>query len=196
MRSFNQLKDETRFTQSKSASNADICENILFREEYKGPTKEPNQDFTKVQQVDADMIAAMKTNIQPPSEHQDTILVYPIHETPCTDLSSILTEHEMQSLIDIHTAESRLSSEFNVTSLPRKVFVSATLGDTALRELKDSDEFLVVDSKVILSKKEANAKLKNEITNSVVSCRKLYSSYGFVFVNLSLYSFAVNTVNK
>ena len=156
-------------------SNGDTSEELLFRKECTDPIKEPNQDLPKVQILDQDMIAELKTNVQPPSELQDAVLVYPIHETPCNDLSRILTEHEIQSLIDIQDAKNHLRGEFGITNIPRKVFVSAILGDIGLHELKDSDEFIVIDSNVFLSKKEERAKLENDISNSLVRCLKLHS---------------------
>ncbi|KAL3798212.1 hypothetical protein ACHAWO_003417 [Cyclotella atomus] len=146
-------------------SHKETDTNMLYREEYICPDKDTRLSTSKVKLLTLDNISEMKTN----GHAQDCVCLYSLQSTAAGEVSDVLEEHEIATLVDIHELRMRLGED-NADS---HIFVKAVLGEVGLRDVTVNDAFMVVDSEVVATKKNMNAELKEKIAKSMEMTDKL-----------------------
>ena len=100
---------------------------------------------------------------------KDSMCLYAPQASEATELSNLLSKHEIKSLHEINDLQMRLLNKFNQDQPNRHIFVITELGEAGLCNLTDDDTFMLIDSDVIEDKKETIQKLKKDIAMSLVS---------------------------
>lgn len=163
-----QLHDNDAINQKTTdLSHKETDTNMLYREEYICPDKDTRLSTSKVKLLALDNISEMKTN----GHAQDCVCLYSLQSTAAGEVSDVLEEHEIATLVDIHELRMRLGED-NADS---HIFVKAVLGEVGLRDVTVNDAFMVVDSEVVATKKNMNAELKEKIAKSMVRLQSAFS---------------------
>jgi hypothetical protein len=169
----------------ESASKQEEKKYELYRKEYECPIKETPSLLDAVKLVSKKDLLVMKA-AGSKADHKDGLLLYSAHDT--TSGLSILTDNEIQTLVDIRDVQKRLQEEYNDEALSNQVFVNIGLGETGLHKLGESDEYFIIDSNTVFSKKETNAKLMQHIAKISVSVLLLFVHSFILYPNFSLKS--------